>query len=343
MLKIDRTAKTFSRLETPALADASITERYDLQEFICNSPQAFFEEIGQELFLIGKEIAPSPNVQDRIDVLALDKEGLAVIIELKRGSHKLHMLQAITYAGMVNKWQAQDFTQRLDAARQDELADFLVGETDDINRQQRIILVAEAFDYSVLVATEWLTEQYGVDIQCCRLSLACDKANKSDFVVCSNVYPAPELTGIAAPRVHGKVSKPPKWPDWTTALANIANQAMVTFFKEELQNNQENYLPKRFLKYRINDRWRWSVTVRSGYAYVWQRGRFDGDDDYWKERLSKRSDVVPVQDARALRFVLETAGDFQAFREAVKKDLITRTWLTADESEVDDGGTGEDG
>ena len=34
MLKIDRTQKSFSILDAPSLADVSITERYDLQEFI---------------------------------------------------------------------------------------------------------------------------------------------------------------------------------------------------------------------------------------------------------------------------------------------------------------------
>jgi hypothetical protein len=41
MLKIDRQKQHFTRLETPSLADAAISERYDLQEYICNSPDAF--------------------------------------------------------------------------------------------------------------------------------------------------------------------------------------------------------------------------------------------------------------------------------------------------------------
>ena len=33
---------------------------------------------------------------------------------------------------------------------------------DEINRKQRIILIAEAYDYALLIGTEWLSEQYSV-------------------------------------------------------------------------------------------------------------------------------------------------------------------------------------
>src|SRR5262245_54238200 len=109
MLKIDRTAKMFSTLEALKLAEVAITERHDLQEYICNSPTEFFKELGQDLFVIGKEIQPSDDVQDRIDVLALDREGNAVVVELKRGNNKLQMFQAVSYAGMVASWTPIDF------------------------------------------------------------------------------------------------------------------------------------------------------------------------------------------------------------------------------------------
>ncbi len=49
MLRINRQAQNFVALESPTLADCSITERYDLQEFTFNSPSIFFKEIGQDL------------------------------------------------------------------------------------------------------------------------------------------------------------------------------------------------------------------------------------------------------------------------------------------------------
>jgi len=69
MLKIDRSRRSFVQLETPSLAAAAVSERYDLQEYISNSPEAFFGELGQDLFLIGKEVPLSTTVPDRLDLL----------------------------------------------------------------------------------------------------------------------------------------------------------------------------------------------------------------------------------------------------------------------------------
>ena len=117
MLRIDREQKTFGTLNVVSLADAAILERYDLQEYICNSLDAFFAEIGLKLFIIANEVNPSDAVQDRIDILALDKEGRAVIIELKRGNDKFHLLQAISYAGMVAHWESDAFLELLNESR----------------------------------------------------------------------------------------------------------------------------------------------------------------------------------------------------------------------------------
>ncbi|HEV2732194.1 MAG TPA: hypothetical protein VGV15_19360, partial [Terriglobales bacterium] len=125
MLRIERQNKRFVRLDQPTLKGVSITERYDLEEFIFNSPDQFFAEINQPLFVLGKEVPPSQDVQDRIDVLALDPEGTAVIIELKRGNNRLQLLQAIAYAGMIAKWKQEDFLNLLNAERREKLSDFV--------------------------------------------------------------------------------------------------------------------------------------------------------------------------------------------------------------------------
>ena len=328
MLKIDRNSKRFSRLDTPTLADVSITERYDLQEFISNSPEAFFKEIDQELFLLGKEIQPSNNVQDRMDLLAVDKEGTCVVAELKRGNHKLHMLQAISYAGMISQWRPDDFLQLLDHDQKEALTEFLEVDTEDINRQQRIILVAEAYDYALLIGAEWLSEQFGVDILCCRIAVAKDSATDSEYLVCSNVYPAPELATEAVTR-GGKRSGTTKvrWPDWNTALSEVTNVALVSHFKRELETSRDSYLRKRSLHYRVAGKRRWTMEAREKHAYVWQYGRFEGDVEFWQHGLSTPGDVKPVKATQCLSLLLHTTDDFDFFQDAALEKLQSSEWL----------------
>ena len=101
MLRIDKTANKLVRLPKTALAESHWERK--LQAMICEAPDAFCEEIGESLWVIGQEVRPSDSVPDRIDILAVDEAGGAVVIELKRGTHKLQLLQALSYAGMVSR------------------------------------------------------------------------------------------------------------------------------------------------------------------------------------------------------------------------------------------------
>ena len=335
MLKIDRNQQTLSVLNTPSLADSSITERYHLQEFIFNSPIEFFKEIGEELFLIGKEMLPSKMVQDRIDLLAIDKEGACVIIELKRGNNKLQMMQAISYAGMISEWGPSDFYLELSREQEEALDDFLECDKDDINRLQRIILIAEAYDYALLVGAEWLSERFGVGISCCRVALASDKTTNSEYLVCSNVYPTPELATEATSRGGGvKVVRKAKWPDWKTAMENVTNPAIVDFFIEQIDAGRESYLRKRVIHYRTNGKRRWFVAARQKNAYAWQQGRFENDVAFWRDRLSDADRIKPVKNDKCLRMFLETKNDLTAFHQAASTELQSINWADFSNNEM---------
>lgn len=284
--------------------------------------------MGEELFLIGTEIMPSKDVQDRIGLLTIDREGKVVVIELKRGSNKLQMLQAISYAGMIKHWDPEELLSLLDEQQQEDLDSFLDCDTDQINSAQRVILVAESFDFALLIATQWLCEEYDVDIICCRIALATDTDGQSEYLACSTAYPPKELVDVSHARGKGKRgSRPAKWSDWDTALANIANPDAVDFYKQRLADNHESYLRKRILRYRCNGKRRWFMAARQKLAYLWQEGRFDQDIDYWRGKISQADSVQPVKDGKCLRMFLDTAADFAAFHNAATEELQSVSWL----------------
>ena len=345
MLRIDRTSKTLVHLNEESLPDAGLTERGDIQKMIRNSPGAFFAEMGEELLLVGEEIRPADLVDDRIDLLALDPQGAMVIIEIKRGASKLHLLQALTYAAMVSHWEGdrviverQQLKGSSREVTEEEIELFLREEIEEINWTQRIVLLAEGFDYSVLVTAEWLTEQYELDIRCYRLALAAD--GQSEFLACTCIYPPAELAEHAVRRGRHGRAKPVKMGNWEDALQTIENEALVDFFQQELRAGRENNLGrKRYLSFRINEKRRYSVHAKRKHAYVWQEGRFDADVAFWSDRLGAEANVQPVKNNRALRFHLATPEQFTSFSDAFESELQTVEFGRIDE--LDDMDTEE--
>ena len=145
MLRIDKNDKKLIRLTKSGLTEADHWER-ELQDMICKAPDTFCEELGESLWVIGQEVKPSEAVPDRIDILAIDELGSAVVIELKRGTHKLQLLQALSYAGMVSRWPADRFIstlaekyrQSVDDARS-EIEEHTGSDSSSINHAQRIL------------------------------------------------------------------------------------------------------------------------------------------------------------------------------------------------------------
>lgn len=344
MLKIDRSNKVFVRVDNSSLGVAGLRERYDLQQMIARAPEAFFAEIGETLLLLGQEIKPSDVVDDRIDLLALDESGTVVVIELKRGSNKLQLLQSVSYAAMVSNWSHQ----RLIEARQnyaggsaedaeESIEQFLKEDIEAINQRQRMILIAEDFDFAVLATAEWMFEKYEIDVRCFKLVLTVDGPN--EYVGCVRIFPQSDLAQEASSRrTRTMGSIVGRWSDWDQAIAGIQNKAVALFIREQIAAGRQNYLKKRLVRFFVQARWRWSVSAKTDFAYVWQNGRFDGDVEFWRSRLSSSEDVNPVKRDLSLRFRLYTEKDFERFLQAATVESRSMRFVEpgdADSDEVD--------
>ncbi|MGY3147743.1 hypothetical protein ACVWYQ_004742 [Bradyrhizobium sp. USDA 3397] len=348
MLRINKTSRKFVSLQQKTMRESGYWERRDLQEMICRSPQEFCDELGEAIHIVGTEVIPDGFVKDRIDLLAVDNTGAAVIIELKRDSHKLQLLQTLAYAGMVSKWPSRRFIEELnkfnrtfypEAVNQtveqarDELEELLDdGDSETINRNQRILLVAEKFDYEVLITAEWLTERYGLDIRCYRISLSQHEAD--EFLSCNRAYPPPELTEVAVRRrrsTEGVVAGTSSWEEISRALENSAELEFVT---HELAAARPNNVDQAYFTYRLASKRRFIVYIKKKFATVRQLGRFDGDEQYWRARLSEPTSVAEKRDRRDLRFRLVTSGDFQAFTLSWTQELQTKTFSEPGEEDL---------
>ena len=77
MYLIDKEKNRISELEKKTFSDLKFKERENLQEWIANNPSS----LGEELLIIQKEFSGFSDTNERLDLLALDKQGNLVIIE----------------------------------------------------------------------------------------------------------------------------------------------------------------------------------------------------------------------------------------------------------------------
>ncbi len=161
-------------------AAEGVLERSDLQAALRDN----IGVIDPDLLVVAEEFGDFQDVKRRIDLLAVDRGGQLVVIELKRTDDGGHMeLQALRYAAMVSTMtfeQLADTYERhlralgaldADGARV-HLAHFLEevgGEDAVLERRVRIILVSAGFDTQITTTVLWLNDLYQLDITCIRL------------------------------------------------------------------------------------------------------------------------------------------------------------------------------
>lgn len=173
MLKMDPNSKKLEPLSSTTLTQASIFERAHLQEGIIRSWDAFCSELGyDELFFVGSEVVPHDSCDDRIDILALSRDGMPVVFELKRHRHRLQLLQALSYAAMVSRWDAQRFLKELGTKEGEDAEELrsLLADSGFELRTPEVVLIAESFEPEVILAADWLG-QFGVPISAFAVSV----------------------------------------------------------------------------------------------------------------------------------------------------------------------------
>jgi hypothetical protein len=164
-------------LKTTRFGDHGLTERGDLQRLLRDK----IEIVAPDTMVLAEEFGSFDESQRRIDLLAIDKDGNLIIVELKRTMTGGHMeLQAIRYAAMVSAMtfdQAVEAHERyreqrsMDGDARQVILDFLEWEEpseDEFAQDTRIVLVAADFSKEITTSVIWLNDRE-IDIRCVRL------------------------------------------------------------------------------------------------------------------------------------------------------------------------------
>lgn len=190
---------SLNKVETTTFNSEGILERQHLQAAIKQK----IEVIAPNCIVISEEFSEWSGSQRRIDLLAIDKEGNLVVIELKRTETGEHMeLQALRYAAMVSTLtfsRATEIYQKhlisigSEDNAENNLIEFLGWEEpqeDDFGLDVRIILVSANFSKELTTSVMWLNEK-DLDIRCVRLILY--KHQEQILVDVQQIIPLPEV------------------------------------------------------------------------------------------------------------------------------------------------------
>jgi hypothetical protein len=219
MFRINHESNRITKVKPVSFSELGFTERNHLQEWLANQPDA----LGEDLLIIQKEFDGFDDTRERLDLLAIDKQGNLVVIENKLDDSGRDVVwQALKYASYcstLSKTQIAEIYQRYldklgpgqDAKAliceflgQEEFAEVVLNPGND----QRLIMVAAQFRKEVTSTVLWLLK-HRVYVKCFRATPFRDAGDL--FLTVEQVIPLPEaeelMIGISEKEVEEQSSE----------------------------------------------------------------------------------------------------------------------------------------
>jgi hypothetical protein len=175
MFVINKIKNRITQIKACTFSELGFKEREHLQEWLEHNPEVF----GEELLFIQKEFDGFDDTRERLDLLAIDKQGNLVIIENKLDDSGRNVtwqvLKYASYCSSLSKQQIKDIYQAYltktgsETTSEENIAEFLDAEDFgeiQLNQNQRIILVSGDFRKEVSSTVMWLLTKYNLKIQC---------------------------------------------------------------------------------------------------------------------------------------------------------------------------------
>ena len=254
MFTVDNQTNRIKPVKTKTFSELGFTERKHLQEWLAHEPSA----LGEELLIIQKEFDGFDDTRERLDLLALDKDGNLVVIENKLDDSGRDVvwqsLKYASYCASLTKMQIVEVFQQylnryekssaeggsVDASTQ--ICEFLDAPDLDelkinLGNSQRIMMVAANFRKEVTSTALWLLGQ-GINIQCFKVTP--HALGDQLFINIDQIIPTPEakelMIGINAKEAEEKSTEVVRknrhivrYEYWEHALEAFHNSSCTLF------------------------------------------------------------------------------------------------------------------
>jgi hypothetical protein len=243
MYRINHQTNRITKLKEMSFSELGYTERNHLQEWLANQPDA----LGEELLIIQKEFDGFDDTKERLDLLAIDKQGSLVIIENKLDDSGRHVvwqsLKYASYCSALSKFKIaeiyQKYLDKTDPGKDAKplICEFL-GKEDfeevvlNPGNDQRLIMVAAEFRKEVTSTVLWLLK-HKVLVKCFKATPFRDGPDL--FLTVEQLIPLPQaeelMIGISEKEVDEQSSE----------VGQVTrDQLRIDFWHRTLETLQEN-------------------------------------------------------------------------------------------------------
>lgn len=178
MYILDQNNNILQKAHVCTFKELNLEERKHLQEWIAAEPSS----LGEDLLIIQKEFDGFADTKERLDLLAIDKQGRLVIIENKLDDSGRDVTwQAIKYASYCSSLSKAEIIQIYqkyligkDVNAEESISEFMDStpiEEIELNpdNSQRIFFVAANFRKEVTSSVLWLSN-FGLNIKCFKVT-----------------------------------------------------------------------------------------------------------------------------------------------------------------------------
>ena len=307
----------------------------DLEDWIVSEPTLLEEP----LLIIGRQVL-IPDVKDKLDILALDPQGSAVIIELKRGKLKDPVdMQALRYASYISKWgfadfenQARNYLGKVEDPEfnfNDRYETFCenmgIDKVPDLNTEQRIIVVGDEVKDKLGSVALWLRE-HNIDIKV--IEVKAYREGESMFIQPQVIIPLPVRGFEKTGRIQrGKGAQP-----WITdgkswhleKRCSAKTKDILTRLDDIIRNNLEvdgpRWNQKFYVAYRVGN-YNWlCISTRStilGLDFSVRVGAFQPED------IAQRLGIAQFDKAESLSEKLALPSSVSVWNRNENTDVVT--------------------